>query len=137
MIFARTIFIILCILLYYKMTTLNAQQLFHSDIFHGGVTAGGFSTGLGVGSGVVNLHIESGQTDVSFSKIQQIAEILETDLITILNFDPKNIFNQCHNNNSVIAGNITTQNIQGNILDMLTDIKRDIDVMKDEMTRSK
>jgi len=81
--------------------------------------------------------IESGQTDVSFSKIQQIAEILETDLSTILNFDPKNIFNQCHNSNSVIAGNITTQNIQENILDMLSDIKRDIDVMKDEMTRSK
>ncbi|MFA5670685.1 MAG: gliding motility-associated C-terminal domain-containing protein [Balneolaceae bacterium] len=36
--------------------------MFYSDVFHGGVTAGGFSTGLGVGSGVVNLHIESGST---------------------------------------------------------------------------
>lgn len=81
--------------------------------------------------------IESGQTDVSFSKILQIAEILETDLSTILDFDPKNIFNQCHNNNSVISGNVNTQNIQGNILDMLTKIKKDIDAMKDEIRNDK
>jgi transcriptional regulator with XRE-family HTH domain len=74
--------------------------------------------------------IESGQTDVSFSKIQQIAEILETDLSTILNFDPKNIFNQCNNTNSVIAGTIGTQNNNGNILDMLTNIQEEINSVK-------
>ena len=101
----------------------NVTQSYVSDRLN--MSIGGYS------------KIESGQTDVSFSKIQQIAEILETDLSTILNFDPKNIFNQCHNSNSVIAGNITTQNIQENILDMLSDIKRDINVMKSEMKKDK
>jgi gliding motility-associated-like protein len=42
---------------------LFGQVLFYSDIFHGGVTAGGFSGGLnGIGSGTVNLYIEPGST---------------------------------------------------------------------------
>ncbi|GIV41734.1 MAG: hypothetical protein KatS3mg034_1044 [Vicingaceae bacterium] len=39
-----------------------AQTLFHQDIFYGGVTAGGFSTGGGFGSGTLNLYIEPGST---------------------------------------------------------------------------
>lgn len=39
-----------------------AQTLFHQDIFYGGVTAGGFSTGQGAGSGTLNLYIEPGST---------------------------------------------------------------------------
>ncbi len=39
-----------------------SQNLFHQDIFYGGVTSGGFSTGLGSGSGILNLHIEPGST---------------------------------------------------------------------------
>ncbi|GIV28826.1 MAG: hypothetical protein KatS3mg027_2640 [Bacteroidia bacterium] len=39
-----------------------AQTLFHQDIFYGGVTAGGFSTGQGFGSGTLNLYIEPGST---------------------------------------------------------------------------
>ena len=70
--------------------------------------------------------IESGQTDVTFSRIKQIAEILETDLSTILNFDPKNIFNQCHNTNSIITGSVGTQNNHGNILDILSNIQEEI-----------
>lgn len=70
--------------------------------------------------------IESGQTDVTFSRIKQIAEILETDLSTILNFDPKNIFNQCNNNNSIITGSVGTQNNNGNILDILSNIQEEI-----------
>lgn len=81
--------------------------------------------------------IESGQTDVAFSKIQQIAEILETDLSTLLNFDPKNIFNQCNNNNSVITGIIDTQNNNGNILDFLSDIQEQITSMKDAILNDK
>jgi len=41
---------------------LKAQTLFHQDIFYGGVTAGGFSTGQGQGSGTFNLYIEPGST---------------------------------------------------------------------------
>jgi len=79
--------------------------------------------------------IESGQTDVSFSKIQQIADILETDLGTLLNFDPKNIFNQCHNSNSVISGTIGTQINNGNILDFLTNIQEQISEMKNILSK--
>ena len=39
-----------------------SQQLFYSDIVYGGVTAGGFSTGQGFGSGSFNLYIEPGST---------------------------------------------------------------------------
>jgi gliding motility-associated-like protein len=41
---------------------LLSQNLFHQDIFYGGVTAGGFSTGQGAGSGSLNLYIEPGST---------------------------------------------------------------------------
>ena len=39
-----------------------SQQIFHQDIFFGGVTVGGFSTGQGSGSGTLNLYIEPGST---------------------------------------------------------------------------
>lgn len=81
--------------------------------------------------------IESGQTDVTFSKIQQIAEILETDLGTILNFDPKSIFNQCNNTNSIITGNVGTQNNHGNILDMLSNIQEEITTVKKKIISEK
>ena len=41
---------------------MNAQNLFHQDIFYGGVTAAGFSTGQGFGDGALNLYIEPGST---------------------------------------------------------------------------
>ncbi|TVR42084.1 MAG: hypothetical protein EA392_00760, partial [Cryomorphaceae bacterium] len=40
----------------------SAQSILYEDIFHGGVTAGRFSTGLGAGSGEVEFHIEPGST---------------------------------------------------------------------------
>ncbi|GIV28825.1 MAG: hypothetical protein KatS3mg027_2639 [Bacteroidia bacterium] len=48
--------------LFLKSNFLHAQTLFHQDIFFGGVTAGGFSTGQGSGSGTLNLYIEPGST---------------------------------------------------------------------------
>ena len=39
-----------------------AQNLFYQDIYNGGVTAGGFSTGQGSGSGNFSLYIEPGST---------------------------------------------------------------------------
>ena len=38
------------------------QYVFHQDVFRGGITAGGFSTGMGIGSGTVQLYIEPGST---------------------------------------------------------------------------
>jgi gliding motility-associated-like protein len=46
----------------FSSTLIKAQNLFHQDIFYGGVTAGGFSTGQGKGSGTFNLYIEPGST---------------------------------------------------------------------------
>lgn len=39
-----------------------SQSVVYQDICHCGVTAGGFSTGLGSGTGKVELHIEPGST---------------------------------------------------------------------------
>jgi len=44
--------------------------------------------------------IERDGTDVSLKRLQQIAEVLETDVNTILSFDEKNIFNFSHNNSA-------------------------------------
>jgi len=74
--------------------------------------------------------IESGQTDVTLSKIQRIAEILEADLATILNFDPKNIFNQYNNTHSIITGSVDTQNNDSNILKILSNIQEEITSVK-------
>src|SRR5690554_977110 len=49
--------LILCVFLSSKV---SAQEIFHQDIFYGGVTAEGFSTGHGNGSGTIQLHIEPG-----------------------------------------------------------------------------
>jgi len=43
-------------------TSSIGQISFYQDIFYGGVTSGGFSTGQGFGSGTLNLYIESGST---------------------------------------------------------------------------
>jgi gliding motility-associated-like protein len=51
-----------CCLFITNTKTLVAQNLFHQDIFYGGVTAGGFSTGQGAGSGTFTLYIEPGST---------------------------------------------------------------------------
>ncbi len=49
-----------CGFLFIKGNFINAQNLFHQDIFYGGVTAGGFSTGQGFGTGTLSLYIEPG-----------------------------------------------------------------------------
>lgn len=56
----KSLHIILFLFLFSNL--LKAQNLFHQDIFYGGVTAGGFSTGQGFGSGTLNLYIEPGST---------------------------------------------------------------------------
>src|SRR5690606_9710006 len=42
-------------------------------------------------------NIERNQTDLTISRIQQIAEILEVDMSQILNFDASQVFNIEHN----------------------------------------
>ncbi|CAM3285696.1 HTH cro/C1-type domain-containing protein [Flavobacterium longum] len=47
-------------------------------------------------------NIERNKTDLTVSRIQQIAEILEVDLAQTLNFDASQVFNITHN--EVIQG---------------------------------
>jgi transcriptional regulator with XRE-family HTH domain len=42
--------------------------------------------------------IERDETDITLSRLQNIARILETELDTLLNFDSNNVFNQKNNN---------------------------------------
>ena len=39
-----------------------SQLIYHQDSFHGGITAGGFSTGMGLGNGIIQLYIEENST---------------------------------------------------------------------------
>lgn len=54
--------------------------------------------------------IERDATDVSIKRLQRIADILQTDYQTILNFDDKNVFNLHHNQ----SANAIVQNQQYN-----------------------
>ena len=51
---------IIYILFLTSYLNLYCQDIFHQDVFKGGVTWGGFSTGLGVGSGNLQLYVEPG-----------------------------------------------------------------------------
>jgi gliding motility-associated-like protein len=57
----RKSFFIFCFLPYF-MGHLFSQTVYHQDVFYGGVTGGGFSTGLGLGAGLLDLFIEPSST---------------------------------------------------------------------------
>jgi len=44
--------------------------------------------------------IERGETDVNFSRLQQIAEVMEIELPLLLGLDEKNVFNLTGDNNT-------------------------------------
>ncbi len=44
--------------------------------------------------------IERDETDISLSRLEEIAKVLEVDLPTILSFDEKNVFNFSNNENA-------------------------------------
>lgn len=46
--------------------------------------------------------IERNETDLTLTRIQQIAEIMDIDISKILNFDASQIFNVSNNNHNVI-----------------------------------
>lgn len=80
--------------------------------------------------------IEKGRTDITLSKITAIAEILETKLSTILNFDSQKIFNQYDNVNSVVTGMVTNQNLGTNINQLLQNIQNDIRELKNSTKKN-
>jgi transcriptional regulator with XRE-family HTH domain len=79
--------------------------------------------------------IEKNKTDVALSKILTIAEILETDISTLLNFDAKQVVYQTNNHSVVAGGHNNTQNINGNIENILTNIQEDIQKLKSELNK--
>lgn len=74
--------------------------------------------------------IEKNKTDVALSKILTIAEILETDISTLLNFDAKQVVYQTNNHSVVAGGYNNTQNINGNIENILSNIQEEIQKLK-------
>jgi hypothetical protein len=50
----------LIIIVFFISSSTLGQTIFEQDIIKGGVTAAGFSTGQGSGSGSFNIHIEPG-----------------------------------------------------------------------------
>lgn len=73
--------------------------------------------------------IENDKTDITISKINAIAEVLEADLATILNFDPKNVFNQ-NVHSSVVTGYNHQLTINGNLDDILSKLQNEINELK-------
>jgi transcriptional regulator with XRE-family HTH domain len=69
--------------------------------------------------------IERDETDITLNRLNQIAEILETDMMTVMGFDPKQVFRQY--NNKIAHERGTMQN-QHSIAD---------DKVKDEITQLK
>jgi transcriptional regulator with XRE-family HTH domain len=74
--------------------------------------------------------IENDRIDITISRIESIAKILDTDLATILNFDPKNVFHQYNNTNSVITGYNHQLNLNGSVDQILANIQSQIDELK-------
>lgn len=55
--------------------------------------------------------IERNETDVTLSRLNQIAKVLDTDIATILNFDSKQVFNQYNNKSATANGVVQNQQI--------------------------
>lgn len=69
--------------------------------------------------------IEKGRTDITLSRIQEIAKILETKLATVLDFDSQKIFNQYNTVNS-ITGMVANQNSENNVSKKLNKMQLEI-----------
>jgi transcriptional regulator with XRE-family HTH domain len=95
---------------------------------------------LGIGQGSYS-KIESGDTDLSYSRLEQIAQILKTTISELVNFDEERILNNYYNggenNTNLNNGNIyldkllleemqkahqkTVQSLDSHINDLKTD----------------
>lgn len=73
--------------------------------------------------------IENDRTDITISKINMIAEILDTNIATILNFDSKNIFNQ-NVHSSIVTGYNHQLTINGQLEGVLLKLQNEIYELK-------
>ncbi|PKP40668.1 MAG: XRE family transcriptional regulator [Bacteroidetes bacterium HGW-Bacteroidetes-12] len=79
--------------------------------------------------------IERDETDVTITKLNSIAKVLETDISTILNFDSKQVFNQYNNQAATANGIVQNQQIiaDQNIKDFFSKLNEDITSLKNEI----
>lgn len=79
--------------------------------------------------------IERDETDVTLTRLSQIAEILKTELSTILSFDSNQIFNQYHNKTATANGVVQNQQIIGDngLSDVFDDLKEQISQLKNKV----
>ncbi|MCT4583123.1 MAG: helix-turn-helix domain-containing protein [Flavobacteriales bacterium] len=74
--------------------------------------------------------IERDETDITLSRLQQIANVLETQIDSILDFESKNVFNQYYNKQA----NAIVQNLQiindESIKDYFNELKKEINDLK-------
>lgn len=84
--------------------------------------------------------IERDETDLSVSRLEEIAKILETDMISILQLDPSKIFNinQQHGTSDIQSGYVGLQkNFDKQAIAMLVDqLKKENEFLK-ELLKSK
>ena len=57
--------------------------------------------------------IERGEIDITVSRVEDIAKVLEVDISRILNFDAKNIFNISNNKDNGLVGKADTFHYHG------------------------
>ncbi len=83
--------------------------------------------------------IERDETDISLRRLQQIAEILQTDLSIIINFDARNVFNMRGNNFTNLHDTNQNQQIMNEdaIKNWMQVVSTDINDMKKEIREIK
>jgi transcriptional regulator with XRE-family HTH domain len=79
--------------------------------------------------------IERDETDISMSRLNQIAEILETTVPNILSFDSNTIFNQY--NNTSANGIVQNQQIIADkgLHDFFMELKNEINDLKEQLNK--
>lgn len=79
--------------------------------------------------------IERDETDISMSRLQKIAEILNTNLSNVLGFESNQVFNQSHNKTAHANGVVQNQQIIGSdkLDEILLDLKQEINNLKNEV----
>ncbi len=85
--------------------------------------------------------IERDETDLTLTRLNQIAEILQTDISNILNFDSNQVFNQYNNKTATQNGVVQNQQIISDTgLDIIfqeiklkmTDLEKEIFILKNK-----
>ena len=76
--------------------------------------------------------IERDETDITLSRLQQIAKVLETKIESILDFDSKNVFNQYYNKQA--NGVVQNQQIinDESVRSYFEELKKEINELKNE-----